>query len=97
MFDFIRNENNTIYRLNWNKKSFAVHYLYRENLYFMLVTTFVIQCYNIKDKISNLLAADDMDERLNLGSDVRELKLGSTFSANNATRTSSSFHTLKCK
>lgn len=37
-----------------------------------------------------------MDDRLNLGSDVRELKLGSSFNGNNS-RTSTSFHTLKCK
>lgn len=35
-----------------------------------------------------------MDQRLNLGTEVRELKLGSTFSTSNP-RTS--FHTLKCK
>jgi len=35
-----------------------------------------------------------MDDRLNLGSDVRELKLGSSFNSNNS-RTSTSFHTLK--
>lgn len=34
-----------------------------------------------------------MDQRLNLGTEVRELKLGSTFSSNPRT----SFHTLKCK
>ncbi|KAG4070438.1 hypothetical protein HA402_005670 [Bradysia odoriphaga] len=35
-----------------------------------------------------------MDDRLNLGSEVRELKLGSSFNGNNS-RTSTSFHTLK--
>ncbi|KAJ6628019.1 Ell-associated factor Eaf, partial [Pseudolycoriella hygida] len=35
-----------------------------------------------------------MEDRLNLGSDVRELKLGSSFNGNNS-RTSTSFHTLK--
>lgn len=36
-----------------------------------------------------------MDQRLNFGSEVRELKLGSTFTSGNNARTS--FHTLKCK
>lgn len=34
-----------------------------------------------------------MAERLGLGSEVRELKLGSTFTNNSST----AFHTLKCK